>query len=151
GHFVETHQDPQYWSHAPAFEKFVPQWLAAHKDQRFFLYLHFREPHSPYDPLPPFDTRFGPAGPITVAQRASPDYFTEVNQGRRPFGNEEREHLVRLYDGNLAEADQEIGALRKQLEADGLLERTVILVAADHGEGLFEHGWVGHNVHVYDE
>jgi arylsulfatase A-like enzyme len=151
GHFVETHQDSQYWSHAPAFEKYVPQWLAAHKDKRFFLYMHFREPHSPYDPLPPFDTRFGPGGPITVAERASQEYFTDVNQGRRPFGTPEREHLVRLYDGNLAEADQEIGALRKRLEADGLLEHTVILVAADHGEGLFEHGWVGHNVHVYDE
>jgi arylsulfatase A-like enzyme len=58
---------------------------------------------------------------------------------------------MRLYDGNLAFADQEVGALRKALEAEGLWERTVVIVAADHGEGLFEHGWIGHNVQVYDE
>jgi arylsulfatase A-like enzyme len=73
-----------------------------------------------------------------------------VNQGRRPFGEAEREHLVRLFDGNLAFADQEVGALRRALEAEGLWEKTVVVVAADHGEELFERGWIGHNVHVYE-
>ncbi len=73
-----------------------------------------------------------------------------MNQGRRPFSAAEREHLVRLYDGSLAFADQEIGALRRALEAEGLWERTVVIVAADHGEELLERGWIGHNVHVYE-
>ena len=73
-----------------------------------------------------------------------------MNQGRRPLSEAEREHLVRLYDGNLAYADQEVGALRRALEAEGLLEKTVVIVAADHGEELFEHGWIGHNVQVYE-
>jgi arylsulfatase A-like enzyme len=58
---------------------------------------------------------------------------------------------VSLYDGNLAFADQEIGGLRRALEAEGLLDRTVIIVMADHGEGLAEHGWIGHNVQLYEE
>jgi arylsulfatase A-like enzyme len=78
-------------------------------------------------------------------------WLTEANQGRRPLTPEERAHLVRLYDGNVAFADQEIGALRRALEAEGLLDRTVIIVMADHGEGLGEHGWVGHNVQLYEE
>ena len=57
---------------------------------------------------------------------------------------------MRLYDGSLAFADQEIGALRRALEAEGLWERTVVIVAADHGEELYERGWIGHNVHVYE-
>ena len=73
-----------------------------------------------------------------------------MNQGRRPFSEAEREHLVRLYDGNLAFADQEVGALRRALEAEGLWEKTVVIVAADHGEELFERGWIGHNVHLYE-
>jgi arylsulfatase A-like enzyme len=48
-------------------------------------------------------------------------------------------------------ADQELGEIRKALEAAGLWEKTVVIVAADHGEELREHGWIGHNVHVYDE
>ena len=59
-----------------------------------------------------------------------------MNQGRRPFGEAEREHLVRLYDGNVAFADQEIGSLRQALEAEGLWDKTVVIVAADHGEEL---------------
>lgn len=137
-------------SSGSVFRQAVPPWLARNRDRRFFAYVHFREPHFPYDPEPPFDTRFGPEGPIAKAARRDNAYWKEVNQGQRPFGDEEREHLVRLYDGNLAFADQEIGALRRTLEAEGLWERTVVIVAADHGEELFEHGWVGHNVHLFE-
>jgi arylsulfatase A-like enzyme len=150
--FTEFHElFRKYGSGAAAFRQVLPPWLRANKGQRFFAYLHFREPHFPYDPEPPFDTRFGPEGPIPKAQRRAVEWITEANQGRRPLSEEQRAHLVRLYDGNLAFADQEIGALRRALEAEGLLERTVIIVMADHGEALGEHGWIGHNVQLYEE
>ena len=137
-------------SRGDVFRKALPPWLAENKARRFFAYLHFREPHFPYDPEPPFDTKFGPDGPIPKAARRDMSWINDVNQGRRPLTPEERDHLVRLYDGNLAFADQEVGALRRALEADGLWEKTVVIVAADHGEGLFEHGWIGHNVDLHE-
>ena len=137
-------------SRGDVFRKAVPPFLAANRDRRFFAYVHFREPHFPYDPEPPFDTKFGPDGPIPKAARRDFGFFTDVNQGRRPFSEAEREHLVRLFDGNLAFADQEVGALRRAMEKEGLWDRTVVIVAADHGEELFERGWIGHNVHVYE-
>jgi len=138
-------------SRGDVFRKGLPPWLAAHQNQRFFAYVHFREPHFPYDPPPPFDTRFGPDGPVPKSARRDMRWITDVNQGRRPLSPEEREHLVRLYDGNLAFADQEVGAIRAGFEAAGLWDRTVVIVAADHGEGLFEHGWIGHNVQLFEE
>lgn len=138
-------------SDGDVFRHSVPAWLDAHKTERFFAYIHFREPHFPYDPKPPFDTRFGPDGPIAKALRRDSAYLLEVNQGRRPFPEPEREHLQRLYDGNLAFADAEIGFLRQELERLGLLEKTVVIVTGDHGEELFEHGYVGHNVQLYEE
>ncbi len=137
-------------SRADVFRQVIPPWLARNRERRFFAYIHVREPHFPYDPQAPFDTRFGPDGPIPKAARGDMDFFKDVNQGRRPFSPEEREHLVRLYDGNLAYADQEVGALRRALETAGLWDRTVLIVAADHGEGLLEHGWIGHNVEVFE-
>ena len=137
-------------SRGDVFRKILPEWFEKNRDRRFFAYVHFREPHFPYDPEPPFDTRFGPEGPIPKAARRDSRFFQDVNQGRRPFSNEEREHLVRLYDGNIAFADQEVGAIVKALGDQGLLERTVVIVAADHGEELLEHGWIGHNVQVYE-
>ena len=58
---------------------------------------------------------------------------------------------MRLYDGNLAYADAVVGQVREALEKAGLLEQTVVIVSADHGEGLFDHAWIGHNVQLYDE
>jgi len=137
-------------SRGDVFRQALPPWLTKNKERRFFAYVHFREPHFPYDPEPPFDTRFGPEGPIPKAARRDAVFIQDVNQGRRSFSAAERDHLVRLYDGNLAYADQEVGALRRSLEAEGLWEKTVVIVAADHGEGLLEHGWIGHNVELFE-
>lgn len=131
------------------FRQVLPRWLGENKDRRFFAYVHFREPHFPYDPEPPFDTAFGPEGPIPKESRRDFAFFKAANQGG-PFSEEEQAHLVRLYDGNLAFADQEVGALREALEAEGLWDRTVFILAADHGEELYEKGFIGHNVHVYE-
>jgi arylsulfatase A-like enzyme len=148
GEFHELWQE--VGSRADVFRQVIPPWLARNKDRRFFAYLHFREPHFPYDPEPPFDTRFGPDGPIPKAARRDMGFFRDVNQGRRTLSAEEREHLVRLYDGNLAYVDQEFGALRRSLEAAGLWDKTITIVTADHGEALGEHGWIGHNVQVHE-
>ncbi len=137
-------------SRADGFGKLVPPWLDSRSHTRFFLYLHFREPHFPYDPEPPFDTRFGPAGPISKAQRQQSDWIGDLNQARRAPRPGEIEHLGRLYDGNLAYADRELGVLRRSLEDRQLWDKTVVIVTADHGEGLFEHAWIGHNVQLYE-
>jgi arylsulfatase A-like enzyme len=149
--FSEFHEVWQeVGSRADAFRQVVPPWIEANKDRRFFLYVHYREPHFPYDPEPPFDTKWGPDGPIPKAARRDMGFFREINQRRQPFSEEERAHLVRLYDGNLAYVDREVGELQRALEEAGVWDETVFILAADHGEGLWEHGWIGHNVQVYE-
>jgi arylsulfatase A-like enzyme len=138
-------------SRADAFRQVIPPWLTKNAQRRFFAYLHYREPHFPYDPVPPFDTRFGAVEHIPGAVRGDWAFFQDVNQGRRPFSDEEKADLVRLYDGNLAYVDQEIGALREALQAAGVWDKTLFILAADHGEDLLEHGFIGHNVQVYEE
>jgi len=152
--FAEFHEVyrsyPMIGSRGESLARAVPEWLA-HPRDRFFAYLHFREPHFPYDPPPPFDTRFGPDAPLTKEQRRDRAWYTDVNQGRRTPTAEELAHLVRLYDGNLAYADAQIGAIRHALESSGLLEKTVVIVTADHGEQLYEHGYISHSAQVYEQ
>jgi arylsulfatase len=136
---------------AELLRRTVTGWLEARKaGGRFFAYLHFREPHSPYDPPPPFDTRFGPDAPLPRDARGGA-FLRDVNEQRRTMAPEELDHLVRLYDGNLAYADSQLGELRRSLEAMGLWERLIVIVSADHGEAFGEHGFIGHNKQLYEE
>ena len=138
-------------SGAGAFREALPAlWDSLAPGERFFAYVHFREPHFPYDPPPPFDSRFGTGGPLSKEQRSRIEWITDVNQGRRELSEAERDHLIRLYDGNLAYADSELGRIRADLERTGLWDRTVVVVTADHGEALGEHGWIGHNVQLFE-
>ncbi len=147
----------EYGSQASGFRHVLPPFLDRMKREGapFFAYVHYREPHHPYDPPPPFDTRFGPDSPIPKSRReggaAADQWIKDVNQGVIQPSAEEIAHLRRLYDGNLAFADQEVGYLRGELESRGLLDHTVVIVIGDHGEALFEHAFIGHNAQVFEE
>jgi arylsulfatase A-like enzyme len=149
--FHEVHRFfPELGSKAGSFRRVMPDWLAG-RSGPFFAYLHFREPHFPYDPPEPFTTLFGPDRPLTGEQRRVTDWYRAVNQGELIPTKDEIEHLVRLYDGNLAYADQEVGELYRALEASGQLEQTVLIITADHGEQLYERGYISHSAQVLEQ
>ena len=60
------------------------------------------------------------------------------------------EYAGRPYDGEVAFTDSLIGDFRKALEERGLLERSLVILTADHGEGLGDHGESSHGFFVYD-
>jgi arylsulfatase len=147
--FSEFHE--KLGADAAELARTAATWIEAHAGRRFFLYVHFREPHFPFDPPPPFDSRFGPGGPLPRSALTEMAWISALNQGAVRPSAKELDHLVRRYDGNLAFADQGVGALRRSLEAAGLLERTLLIVTADHGEAFYEHAFVGHNQQLYEE
>ena len=61
-----------------------------------------------------------------------------------------RRFAGRLYDGEIAFVDRELGRVIAALERSGRLDRTLIVVVGDHGEGLGEHGEVSHGHFIYD-
>jgi arylsulfatase A-like enzyme/Tfp pilus assembly protein PilF len=54
------------------------------------------------------------------------------------------------YDGEIAYTDAQIGALLEALQKNGVLERTLVVFTADHGEGLGDHGEGAHGYFIYD-
>lgn len=60
------------------------------------------------------------------------------------------EYAYDLYDGEIAYADSQIGALLNQLEELGVRDRTLVVYASDHGEGMGEHGEETHSLLIYD-
>lgn len=125
-------------------------WLREHRADRFFLYVHLREPHFPFDPPSPFSSLFGPDGPLPAEARRDPQWYRAVNQGRT-ITPDEVEDLVRAYDRNLAYADAMVGELLAELRAVGLEGKALVAVTADHGEALYEHGFISHNEQVFEE
>jgi hypothetical protein len=125
-------------------------WLREHRADRFFFYVHLREPHFPFDPPPPFATLFGPDGALPAEARRDPQWYRAVNQGR-PITPGEVQDLVRAYDRNLAYADAMVGELVAELRTLGLDDTALVVVTADHGEALYEHGFISHNEQVYEE
>jgi arylsulfatase A-like enzyme len=107
-----------------------------------FVFLNLLEPHLPYDP--PRGWMDDPAA-RAVDQRA----LADLKPGRRRAGRE-LDALRRLYAAEVAYADQLLGLVVERLRAAGRLDRTVVLVTADHGENLGQHPPLDHQLGLWD-
>jgi arylsulfatase A-like enzyme len=114
-------------------------WLASVR-QPFFLWVHLYDPHMPYTPPP----SFVPDGPPPWAQELRTISWKGVLAAAERRGGElPSEALARieaLYTAEVEKTDQWVGTLLNELATSGVLDRTVILFSADHGE-CFEHGY----------
>ncbi|WP_290811363.1 sulfatase, partial [Halovivax sp.] len=128
------------------------RWLSdAHRrDEPFFAFVNYLEPHLPYEPPGRDWRRFLPSG-------VAPSDAAGVNQNAHRFitGNAEMTErdfaaLEALYKGELAYLDRRIGRLYETLEASGALEETLLIIAGDHGENLGDHGLMDHQYNLYD-
>src|SRR5437899_2661376 len=98
----------------------VLRWLATstsgQASPRWFLWVHYYDPHAPYEP----------PGELAEQFRRAP------------------------YDGEIAFVDRQFARLIHALDARNETARTLILVTADHGESLGEHGEGTHGIFLYD-
>ncbi len=140
------------------------RWLDTYaRDQEpFFLYYHYRDLHQPYDPSPPFDTLFVPGGrppqdPAAYERFLAVKHALLLPEGKIAFEPSDAAWIEGLYDGQVAEADARFfRPLFDRLRRLGVADRTLVIVTADHGEELLDHGNVGHastslTATLYDE
>lgn len=118
------------------------------KREPFFVWVHYIAPHAPYGPPEPFASRFLPPGtkPVDTSVEALLDYAVRGVFPEPGF----LDACEAQYDGEIAFVDNEINTLLETLRELGLFEETVIAVASDHGEELFQHNTHhGHYPSVY--
>ncbi len=109
-------------------------WIQEREDKPWFAWVHLFEPHAPYE-----------APGSTVDHRAliaNPDHA---------YTDEEREGLSAQYAREVERVDGMVGDLLASLEATGAGGRTIVILTADHGEQLGEHGIDFHHRGLYDE
>ncbi|MCK4547878.1 MAG: sulfatase-like hydrolase/transferase, partial [Candidatus Eisenbacteria sp.] len=124
-------------------------WFREHKDRKFFLWVHYFDSHFPYDPPGRFATLYDPG--YQGRANGSMDYLDDVWQKRVFPSSRDRDHIVSLYDGEISYMDMHLGRLLKEFDRSGLMDNSVLIVVADHGESLGEHGYdFDHGLYVYD-
>ncbi|OGD11044.1 MAG: hypothetical protein A2Y86_02795 [Candidatus Aminicenantes bacterium RBG_13_62_12] len=96
-------------------------WLSKHKDDRFFAWVHFYDPHDPYAP---------------------PQKYRKRPEEKNPW---------RLYLGEVEFMDHQIGKILEALDTMGLRSKTLVVAVGDHGEAFDEHGEKGHAIFCYEE
>jgi hypothetical protein len=123
-------------------------WIDAQKGHRWALYLHVLDVHTPYRVKAPDGTRFvDPAyhGPVGYGWGD----VEGAQQGK--YDDADKAAIVGRYDSGLRFIDDHLGHLLDALRDRGLLDRTVVVLSADHGEELWDHGSFFHGVSLYDE
>ena len=144
------------------------KWTAEHRDadKPLLLYLHYMDVHGPYDAAPRF------MDPLVKAVEAQTDKHAltaaewggrsmVISSGRRRERRTRRATTAcaafantgwRAYDAGVAEGDFHLGQLVEGLREAGLWDDSYVILTADHGEALCEHGlWDhGHSQHQTD-
>ncbi len=115
--------------------------------QPFFLWAHYMDVHWPYH----LEETLTDPSEVAQAWRDL-SHLHDANWNGAAVTADQRDHYIGLYETALKYTDAQIGRLLDYLEQKNLLDDTVIIALADHGEEFLEHGRWGHwEDNLYDE
>ena len=139
-------------------------WIATRGDEPWFAFLHVFDPHHPFEPYAPYDRLWVDAGRkgehIKQRDAIVPTIADEFMKARKLPSSEETKAAgydpaayvaveSDWYDASIRAMDVELGRLMERLQGDGRESDTLIVLVADHGTELYEHGamWHGHSLY----
>ncbi len=128
----------------------VLNWLDENHQEKFFLWVHFFDPHFNYHPLPEYEETMGfsPADSGRIFSGIDQPKLREIEAN---LTEQEVEGLVSLYDAEIFYTDKYVGKVLEKLAALDLLNKTVIVLTGDHGEEFKERTRIGHERTVFNE
>jgi len=147
--YISLTQWGGWWVEIPARQvnRQALRWLRKVEGRPFFAFVHYFDPHAPYEPPAAFDFAareglLGLAPPYADPRaRFAPGYKMPADYLRKEWLR---------YTGEVAAIDAALGELLDGLRELGLAEGTVVIVVGDHGEG-FERGYYfAHGDRLYD-
>lgn len=126
----------------------------------FFLFLRHMDPHAPYLPPEPFERMFYHGNETDPNNRSMDPVmsfkpFRDFFASWMPPGISDKDYVIAQYDGAIAYMDACMETIFTALRTLGILDDTIVIINADHGETLYEHEcWFDHhglydsNLHV---
>ncbi|MFQ5526148.1 MAG: sulfatase [Thermoanaerobaculia bacterium] len=130
--------------------RLLRQWVeSGDADKPFFAYAHYMDVHFPYNRKLPDET--GRFGNSSTRPRA-PEHWTRVPEWAAKHMNPRNlAAFIASYDEEVAYTDGAFGELIAWLRESGLIDDTVVVLVADHGEGFNEHDELQHGYAPYEE
>ncbi|MGO9467280.1 MAG: sulfatase-like hydrolase/transferase [Isosphaeraceae bacterium] len=116
------------------------------RDRPFFAYLNYFDAHEPYMPPPGYAGRFG------ISPRNPRDYQFLLDYGSpgwKTLPSRDINMARDCYDDCIAFIDDRMGQLLDELNDQGLLDNTVVIITSDHGESFGDHGFYLHGTSLY--
>lgn len=114
----------------------------ASADTPFFLNIFYSTTHPPFASEWPWYVRFaepGYRGESKFAMARLTDPFEILRRQGAPREEFDLDQIIDLYDGCVAQFDDEVGKMLAHLDACGLTDNTIVVVYSDHGMEFFEH------------
>jgi arylsulfatase A-like enzyme len=112
---------------------------------KFFLWIHYIDPHSPYSPPPPYHEMFVADryyGEKKIALHEGFDDDIGGCPGRSRLGNNDNLHYyIAQYDAEIRYCDSQVKRVFDFIAESGLERNTLVIVSSDHGESLGEHNY----------
>lgn len=112
------------------------------KDEPFFLWVHFWDPHYNYIPPAPYDEKF------RTGVRPPREDVQCLKWIENPLAPAGALYLRGQYRGEIAYTDKFVREILDHLEQLGRAKDTIVVILGDHGEAFQEHGWLGHTIRV---
>jgi len=122
------------------------EYLSGKKGGKFFLWLHYMDPHYNYIHHQEYNYSEGYSG--SLGDNLS---IKSLNTEKEPLDEEDLIYIKNLYDEEISYTDNSIGELLDAVVELGLMDNTVIILTADHGEEFMERSRFGHGRTLFQE
>jgi len=126
------------------------KWVEAHTDDDFFLWLHYFDPHLPYDIPPEYHPKAVPPS-AKVGYGLPLRELSMVLSGALTFSQEEQQWIRELYHSEVRYVDDNVGRLLTRLKELAIYDESLIIITSDHGEEFWERDNLGHGRTLYNE
>ena len=126
--------------------KWLKENATTSSESNFFLFAHYFDPHWNYRNHRDLSIDVPYTGQITEDMG-----FSQLLNLLPDLTQRDADYLLSLHDEEIAFTDHHVGKLLAFLEDSKLIENTLIILTADHGEEFLEHGEIGHHQSLYEE
>ncbi|MCJ7750208.1 MAG: sulfatase [Armatimonadetes bacterium] len=124
-------------------------WLRLNRREPFFLWMHYLDPHTPYEsPKTPENLRHAYPAEWETARR---DWYEEMQDAPAEERARYQQFCREMYAEEVRYADRWVGEVLAELKRRGTYDTSLVVILSDHGEELFDHGGFEHGHSMHEE